>query len=219
MPDAPSDPPKQTAAAASGAGSPTARLLNADVITDTRAALATFEDEARSVIESVGMKSEATLRWLDEEAPRYWVTSARQANEATAAARSALEICRQRTVAGHRSTCLEEKQALRRAKDREEFCRDQRTMTRSTSTSLRQTVDELRTRIVQLERWLDGELPRLQARLHQTSVAVSAYTATRPAAVRPVSRDEPTSPAPMNSTPTSSRPTDSTPTTEPKANS
>lgn len=192
MSDASTDPPNPPPAASpdnAAVGSFSARLLDADVITDTRAALATFEDEARSVIESVGMKSEATLRWLDEEAPRYWATSARQANESTAAARSALEICRQRTVAGHRSTCLEEKQALRRAKDREEFCRDQRTMTRATGTSLRQTVDELKTRIVQLERWLDGELPRLQARLHQTAVAVSAYTATRPAAVRPVSVD------------------------------
>lgn len=161
-----------------------ADLRSADVLADTRATLATFEDEVRSVIESVKMKSEATLRWLNEDAPHYWKTSSRQANEATAAARSALEICRQRTVAGHRSSCIEEKQAFVRCREREAFCGDQRVKTRSTATSLRQSVDELLTRVVQLERWLDGELPQLQGRLHKTAVAVAAYTATKPVTLR-----------------------------------
>ena len=157
-----------------------ARLLSADVVTDLRAALMTFEEEARAVVDSVGAKSEATVRWLSEDAPRYWQTSQRQANDSVAAARIALERCRLRTVAGHRPSCIDEKVALRRSKERERFCTDQRVVTRSHATSMRQTVDELRAQIGLLERWLDAELPKLQARLHRTAGAVAAYAATPP---------------------------------------
>ena len=162
------------------AGPTQARLLDADVLTDFRAALATFEDEARGVLDSVGRKTSGTLRWLDDEAPLYWAQSQRKASDAISSARTALDMCKMRTVAGHRSSCIEEKQALARAKDREEFCHAQRNRVRGVAHAARHSVDELAGRLSQLERWLDGDLPKLQARLHRTAKAIEAYAATAP---------------------------------------
>ena len=178
-------------------GSATAAdLRSADVLTDVRAALATFEDEARAVLESIGMKADSTVRWLNEEAPFYWQNASRTANDKMAAARIALDICKQRSVAGHRPSCIEEKQALARSKERERFCHDQRSIVRSHAHNLRHEVDEAKTRLVMLQRWLDGDLPKLQARLHRLAVAIAAYAATPPVragdtAPREAARDAP----------------------------
>lgn len=174
-------------------GGSSVQLLDADVLTDFRAALATFEDEAQAVLDSVSAKANATQRWLDEEAPLYWANSSRKASDSIASARIALEMCRLRTVAGHRSSCIEEKKALARAKDREEFCQTQRAKVRSASVDLRHEVDEMLGRLAQLQRWLDGDLPKLQARLHRTAKAVEAYASTPPvrAATQPVAPANP----------------------------
>ena len=175
---------------------PTAvELRSADVLTDARAALATFEDEARAVIESVARKSDATVRWLEEDAPHYWQGAQRKANENVSATRTTFDACKLRTVAGQRSACIEEKQAYMRAKERERFCEGQRRVVRGEATNLRHGVDELMVRIRLLQRWIDGDLPKLQARLHRTAVAIAAYTATKP----PAAKIEQPSPEPQAS--------------------
>jgi hypothetical protein len=165
--------------------SDTARVESSDAIVDFRAALLTFLDEVRRAMESVHMKADRTLRWLDEDVPSYWHREEQRSYDAVNAARIALQICRTRTVAGRKSSCIEEKVEYRRSQERLEFCRAQKGRVRSTSIDAHHAADDFRARMARFERFVESDLPKLQALLHRTSVALDAYTATRPPSVRP----------------------------------
>ena len=157
-----------------------AHVGSSDAIVDLRAALHTFIDEVTAALESVQMKAGKALRWLDEDAPAYWRRQEQEAFDAVNAARTALSICRTQTVAGRRKSCIEEKQALARSKDRLELCGVQRARTRGAALDAHAAADDYRARITALQRFVEAELPKLLATLHRTSVALDAYSATRP---------------------------------------
>ncbi|MFT2588664.1 hypothetical protein, partial [Escherichia coli] len=62
--------------------------------------------------------------------PNYWREQERKAYDLVASTRVALETCRLRTVAGHRSECIDEKKAYERAKLRMEFVREKQALVR-----------------------------------------------------------------------------------------
>ena len=174
-----------------------AHVGSSDAIVDYRAALLTFLDEVSSAMESIQMKAGKALRWLDEDAPAYWKREQQTAYDAVAAARTELVKCRTITVAGRKKSCIEEKKALQRAQARLDLCDAQRSKTRAAAIESHSAADDYRARIGALERFVESELPKLQALLHRTIVALDAYGATRPST--PVSRSSGTS-APTSST-------------------
>lgn len=180
----------------SASPSASAHVGSSDAIVDYRAALNTFLDEMNAALDAVRGKAGKALRWLDEDAPGYWRAEEQRSYDAVNSARTALTICRTQTVAGRRKSCIEEKVALRKAQDRQEVCRVQKARTRSASIDAHAAADDYRARITALERFLESELPRLLALLHRTSVALDAYSATRPAAARaqPPAADDATTP-------------------------
>ena len=170
MPDAPNN----------AAGGQSAHVGSSDAIVDYRAALHTFLDEVNAALESVRGKAGKALRWLDEDAPGYWHAQEQRGYDTVNSARTALTVCKTQTVAGRRKSCIEEKAALSKAKDRLEVCRVQRAAARAASIDAHAAADDYRARIAALERFLESELPKLAAVLHRTSVALDAYSATRP---------------------------------------
>lgn len=183
-----------------------AHVGSSDAIVEFRAALLTFLEESMAAVESIEMKAQQTLRFLDEEAPNYWSNQTRLAYDGVNKTRIELNICRNRTVAGRKSSCIEEKKAFARAQDRLELCRRQQGITRKTSIDAHDAADEFRARISHLHRLLETEVPKLQGLLHRTSVSLDAYTATRPPSAQPFnnppaenSEDETTSTASASS--------------------
>lgn len=159
-----------------------AHVGSSDAIVEFRAALLTFQEEAQAAVDAIEMKAGQTLRFLDEDAPRYWDGQVRESYDKVNEARIALSICRNKTIAGRRSSCIEEKKAYTRAQDRLETSRTKRSATRATSIEAHEAADEFRARMAELHRLLEVDVPKLQALLHRTSVSLEAYTATRPPA-------------------------------------
>lgn len=159
---------------------------SSDAIADFRAALLTFQEEAQSAVESAETKAGQTLRFLDEDAPGYWDAQTRSAYDEVNAARIALSVCRNKTVAGRKSSCIEEKKAFAKAQDRLEVCQRKRSVARKTSIDAHDAAAEFRARIAHLHRILDAEVPKLQNLLHRTAVSLEAYTATRPSSAASV---------------------------------
>lgn len=183
-----------------------AHVGSSDAIVAFRAALLTFQEEALAAVESIEMKAGKTLRFLDEEAPGYWGAETRTAYDNVNKARIELSICRNKTVAGRKSSCIEEKKAYAKTQDRLEFCRRQQSVTRKTSLDAHDAADEYRARITHLRRVLESDVPRLQVLLHRISVSLEAYTATRPPTSNPQPVDSAATPTEVDAADTKAEP-------------
>jgi len=156
---------------------PGARVTSLQALMDFRAAVVTFLERARAGVGSLRQETQRTLLWLEQEQPRYWNEEVRRGFDRVAAARTAYESCRMRTVAGHRSACIEEQQALRKAKQRLEYCQSQQEVVRRWGQRARDQADEFFGRIGPLERLLDNDVPQLVAQLARLIESIEAYVA------------------------------------------
>jgi hypothetical protein len=156
---------------------PAANVRSMEALVHFRAAVAAFQDRAVAAVGSLRQETLRTLLWLEQELPRYWAEEVRRGFDRVAQARSAYESCRMKTVAGHRSACLEELQALRKAQRRLEYCQEQVEVVRRWSQRARDQADEFFGKIAPLERSLDQDLPRFLADLEQMIGALEAYLA------------------------------------------
>jgi hypothetical protein len=154
-----------------------ARVTSLEALVDFRTALVTFRERGLSAVGSLGVESRRTLIWLEQEQPRYWAEEVRRGYDRVAAARQAYNACRLRTVAGHRSACLEEQQELRKAQRRLEYCQEQVNVVRQWSQRAREQADEFFGKVNPLERSLDHEVPLLIAALERMILSIEAYVA------------------------------------------
>lgn len=152
-----------------------AKVRSIDALVQFRAAVAAFQERALAALGSLRQETLRTLLWLEQEQPRYWAEQVRRGYDRVAETRTSYESCRLRTVAGHRSACLEELQALRKAQRRLAYCQEQLEIMRRWSQRARDQADEFFGQIGPLERSLDQDLPRLLATLEQMLLALEAY--------------------------------------------
>jgi len=156
---------------------PGARVHSLDALVDFRAAVSTFLERGVAAVGSLRHETQRTLLWLEQEQPRHWAEEVRRSFDKVAAARVAYDACRLRTVAGHRSACIEEQHALRRAKRRLEYCQEQQEVVRRWGQRARDQADEFFGRIGPLERMLDHDVPLLKVTLEQMAQSIEAYMA------------------------------------------
>lgn len=152
-----------------------AQVWTLDALVEFRAALIVFLERAAGACGSLRQEVQRTMIWLEQEQPRYWQEQVRRAFDRVAGARTALETCRLRTVAGRRPACIEEQVALRRAKERLEYCQGQVEVTRRWAIKARDQSEEFMGRIGPLERALEYEVPQMLAALERMIAAIEAY--------------------------------------------
>ncbi len=157
-----------------------ARVHSTEALTDVRAALIQFADRARNALASLRQETRRTLRWLQDEQPQYWQNELRRSFDRVASARIAYETCRMRTIAGHRSACIEEKVAAQRAQRRLEYVQEQIDVTRRWGLQAADQSNEFFGKIGPLERTLDYELPLMIALIDRMLTAIEAYSAPLP---------------------------------------
>jgi hypothetical protein len=155
-------------------------LRSIPALRDFRHALGTFRDDASSGIDMMLMELHRAIDWIEHERPAYWQNETRKAFELVASTRTALNTCLMRTVAGHRSSCIEEKQAHTAAKRRLQHCQEQIERVRRWGIKVRHEADEFRTRLAVLRRTLDGELPKGLAVLDRMATALESYAGLNP---------------------------------------
>ncbi len=152
-----------------------AQIRSIPALREFKAALAQFRDDSSSAIDMMLMELHRAIDWIEHDRPAYWQNETRKAFELVAATRTALNTCLMRTVAGHRSSCIEEKQAHAAAKRRLQHCQEQLERVRRWSIKIRHEADEFRSRLAVLRRRLDGDLPNSLMLLDRLSTALEAY--------------------------------------------
>jgi len=152
-----------------------ANVRDIDAIRDFRTKLMRFAEELESCLQGLQLELQRAFEWADQERPHYWGNQARRAYDQLAAARTAYETCRMRTVAGHRSACIEEKVAFNKARRRLEDCQQQTERVRKWSMKIHHDADEFRGRLASLRRLVDADIPQALASLERTSTVLEQY--------------------------------------------
>ena len=120
----------------------TANITSIPAIREFKVALLKFQDEGRSSMEVLQIEIQRVLQWIEQDRPAYWATQTRRAFDLVAQTRAALKTCQMRTVAGHRPSCIEEKQAHAAAKRRLQHCQEQIRRVKQWGVKLHQERDE-----------------------------------------------------------------------------
>ncbi len=154
---------------------PSARVTSIDALVAFRAAVVAFLERGPAALGSLRQETHRTMMWLEQEQPRYWQEELRRGYDRVASARTALDTCRMRTVAGHRSACIEEQVALRKAKARVEYCQQQVEVTRRWAIRAREEADEFLGKMAPLDRSFQQEVPNMVAILERMILAIEAY--------------------------------------------
>ena len=173
----------------------TAQVRSIPAIRDFKAALTLFRDDSASAIDMMLMELHRAIDWIEHDRPAYWQNETRKAFELVAATRTALNTCLMRTVAGHRSSCIEEKQAHAAAKRRLQHCQEQIERVRRWAIKIRHEADEFRSRLAVLRRRLDGDVPKSILLLDRMASALEGYAGLAADFAAPAETD-PENPAP-----------------------
>jgi len=153
-----------------------AQVRSIPALREFKAALSVFRDDSSSAIDMMLMELHRAIDWIEHDRPAYWQSETRKAFELVASTRTALNTCLMRTVAGHRSSCIEEKQAHAAAKRRLQHCQEQLDRIRRWAIKIRHEVDEFRSRLSVLRRRLDGDLPKSILLLDRMAASLEAYS-------------------------------------------
>jgi hypothetical protein len=157
-----------------------AQIRSIPALREFKAALALFRDDSSAAIDMMLMELHRAIDWIEHDRPAYWTNETRKAFELVASTRTALNTCLMRTVAGHRSSCIEEKEAHTAAKRRLQHCQDQIERVRRWSIKIRHEADEFRSRLAVLRRRLDGELPKSVLLLDRMASSLESYAGLAP---------------------------------------
>ena len=159
-----------------------------------------FQDEAENALLALDQQVSKVLAWYDYDAPHYWKEQVRKSFDDVARARAAYETCRMRTVAGHRPSCYEEKEALAAAKRRQEYAHEQVEVVGRWSVRLHRVIDEFRAQSGRFKLYLDSDVEKTAALLERTLASLESYMG------QSISSEEPAGPAPDSRTPADEKP-------------
>jgi hypothetical protein len=152
-----------------------ANVLSIPALRDLKAGVLLFQQETQGGLEAAQMELHKLIAWIEEDRPAYWQAQTRRAFDQVAATRAALASCQMRTVAGHRPSCIEEKKAHQRARQRLEDCHEKLKRVQQWAVKLQREVDEFRARISAARQLVDDGLPRTLAVLDRSIDALEAY--------------------------------------------
>jgi hypothetical protein len=152
-----------------------ANVRNIDVVREFRAAVQVFLEEASGALQVIQMELQRAFDWIEHDRPHYWEGQLRRGFDLVAQTRAALSTCQMRTVAGHRPSCIEEKQAVAAAKRRLEHCQEQIARSKKWGVKIHHEANEFRGRMAALNRALEQDVPKLLALLERTATVLESY--------------------------------------------
>jgi hypothetical protein len=172
-----------------------ANVRSVSSIEDFRGSLGRFQEEAAGTISSLRQEVNRFLDYIEHDRPAFWRQEMRKAFDEVAKARSELNRKQIVTVAGHKAECIEEKQALERAKRRLEMAQQKIEICRQWNTKAHDAADEYNASLGRLDQYLGNEVPKMFALLERILVTLEAYTSTAPPAAEASAGDSAARPA------------------------
>jgi hypothetical protein len=140
-----------------------------------KAELIRFEDEARTVLDTLQQHIYRVIEWIEHDRSAYWSAESRRAFDQVAQTRTRYQTCQLRTVAGHRPACIEEKLDYDRARRRLEKCQEMKQVIRDWGVKIRHEANEFRGRMSGFSQCVESDLPRMIAAIEQTAAALELY--------------------------------------------
>jgi hypothetical protein len=152
-----------------------ANVRDIDIIRDFRAKLIRFAEEVQAALRTMQMETHKAFEWIEQDRPHYWTIEMRKAFDLVASTRTALTTCQMRTVAGRRSSCIEEKVAYDKAKRRLQQTQEQMEKLKRWAVKIHHEADEFRGRMSALQRLLDVDIPQALAFLDNSATILEGY--------------------------------------------
>jgi len=165
---------------------PAANVRSIEGIRDFRAALIIFQTKLNDAIGTMKEQVFSALDWMENDRPRHWHQQELKAFDQASAARIALEVAKMRKeTADFRPSLIEEKQALRDAKEWLAHCQEKVRIVNQVAIKVRHEADEFQGRMSQLERLVETEIPRMLGMLEAMLNALEAYAEIDTSKTRP----------------------------------
>jgi hypothetical protein len=160
--------------------SSSANVRSLEAVRQFRVAVLKFAEDATAAIEMVRQQSHRALEWIDHDRPSFWKNETRRCFDDVAEKRSHLAKRQQISVGGRRPSCIEEKNALQRAKRRLDTAVEMNRSVRQWSVKIHRAADIYATRIARLDRILVHDIPQLVALLERIITTLEAYATSAP---------------------------------------
>jgi hypothetical protein len=157
-----------------------ANVHSSESIEAVRSALLAFIEQVNDAIVTLDLEMRRVMEWVEHDRPRHWKNQARLASEQLHEAQAALHQCLMypKTV-NDRPTCYEERQAVKLAQVRVDYCARKADRIRHWKRVLPHEVSEFRGRISRLKRLVENELPTAVGVLEKIIRRLEEYSAVR----------------------------------------
>jgi hypothetical protein len=152
-----------------------ARVRSLDAIVRFRAAVASFQQEARLCLATIETQLRTILFWLERDRPHFWKREIENCFREVADARVRLHQCRMRRIGDFRPSCIEEQKDLEKARKDTEFAQKQIPVIKRWQGEAAHEANEYHGRAAQLVQTIERDLPRLLALLSFTIDRLEAY--------------------------------------------
>ena len=139
-----------------------AQVRSVEAIERFHIALADFEQRIQGAIDSLSAEVTRMTTWVERDCPHYWKEQEKIAADSVHQAKLDVERCLIFSVTDERPSCLEERAALQRAKDRLSYCREKQQLVKHWQGVMHHEYYEFSGRIGHLRRLLETELPAAQ---------------------------------------------------------
>jgi hypothetical protein len=154
----------------------TANVRSIEAVRDFRIALLMFQQNVSDALMTMQEQVYSALEWMENDRPRHWHQQELKAFDQVSESRIALESARMRkSMDDYRPSLIEEKQALKDAKDHLAFCQEKVRLVKAMCIKVRHEADEFRGRMSQLERLIETDLPKMIALLERMLTALESY--------------------------------------------
>ena len=153
-----------------------ANVQSIEAIHEFRIKLITFQQQVNDAVMTMQEQVYVALEWIENDRPRHWDREVLKSYDSIASARVALETAQMRKeFAGYRPSLIEEKTALREAKQRLTWCQKKVELVKRVGINLRHEIDEFHGRMGRLQQLVENDLPKMIGLLESMLNSLEAY--------------------------------------------
>lgn len=156
-----------------------AEVKSVETLAFVKAAMTAFGHETGQSLAEVEMQAQRIVDWICIDQAVYWKTEVRRAADGVNQAMKDLQHCRTfKKVGNNEPSCIEEKKALEKAKQRLARAEAKAEAVRRWTPVVRQQFQETGVRMTRFREVLDVDCPKAVARLERMLVALDHYVHT-----------------------------------------
>ncbi len=152
-----------------------ANVKSIETIRHFRADLQDYRDSVRQSLDILTTEISRAIDYFESDRATYWPAQERKASDLLAEARTNLGRCQMTTREGQQRSCVEEKKAFQKAKDRLRHTREKVKATKKWLRIVQREADQFKSRLAQLSYLADTDLPRAIALLERLATRLDRY--------------------------------------------